>query len=120
MERSQSYAFGSLVSFSPGKTVSEPVEMGSAGGSDREDGDEARDEDGDEVDEVMNEEGKDEGEFISISYLTVDLKSSLIAVETTTDPSVADGLRSSEDGGKLITYNELPAIWRNNEHIRTG
>ncbi|OWZ74740.1 hemolysin [Cryptococcus neoformans Bt85] len=120
VERSQSYAFGSLISFSPGKAVSEPAEMESGGGSDREDGDEAEDEDGDEVDRVMNGERKDVEEFTSISYLSVDLKSSLIAVGTTTDPSVADGLRSSEDGRKLITYDELPAIWRNNEHIHTG
>lgn len=112
--------FGLLVSFSLGKIVLELVEMGSVGGSDCEDGDEVRDEDGDEVDEVMNEEGKDEGEFISILYLIVDLKLSLIVVEMMIDLFVVDGFRSLEDGGKLIMYNELFVIWRNNEYICIG
>lgn len=120
MERSQSYAFGSLVDSTQGKAVSEPVKMGIGVRSDREDGDEGRDEDGDVEYEVTEEVGKDEEEFISTPYLAADLKSGLIAVGTTTDPSVADALRRSEDGKKLITYDELPAIWRNNEHIRTG
>lgn len=120
MERSQSYAFGSLVGSIQGKAVSEPVKMGTAVRSDHEDGDEGRDENGDEEYEVTEEEGKDEEEFINTSYLAADLKSGLIAVGTTTDPSVADALKRSEDGKKLITYDELPAIWRNNEHIHTG
>lgn len=120
MERSQSYAFGSLVGSTQGKAVSEPVKMGTAVRSDHEDGDEGRDENAGEAYEVTEEEGKDEEEFISTSYLAADLKSGLIAVGTTTDPSVADALKRSEDGKKLITYDELPAIWRNNEHIHTG
>ncbi|WVO14646.1 hypothetical protein L204_102283 [Cryptococcus depauperatus] len=35
-------------------------------------------------------------------------------------PSVAEALRRSSDGRRLVTYDDLPAIWRNNEHIHAG
>lgn len=35
-------------------------------------------------------------------------------------PSVAEALSLSEEGVKLITYDDLPVEWRNNEHIFTG
>jgi adiponectin receptor len=35
-------------------------------------------------------------------------------------PSIAEALQRAEDGNKLITYDDLPFWWRNNEHIITG
>ena len=35
-------------------------------------------------------------------------------------PSIAEALQRAEDGNKLITYDDLPFWWRNNEHIVTG
>jgi adiponectin receptor len=35
-------------------------------------------------------------------------------------PSVAEALEISEDGKVLITYEDLPVDWRNNEHVLTG
>jgi adiponectin receptor len=37
-----------------------------------------------------------------------------------TGPSIAEALQRAEDGNKLITYDDLPFWWRNNEHIVTG
>jgi adiponectin receptor len=37
-----------------------------------------------------------------------------------TGPSIAEALQRAEDGNKLITYDDLPFYWRNNEHIITG
>jgi adiponectin receptor len=35
-------------------------------------------------------------------------------------PSIAESLERAQDGNKLITYDDLPFWWRNNEHIITG
>jgi adiponectin receptor len=35
-------------------------------------------------------------------------------------PSIAESLKRAQDGNKLITYDDLPFWWRNNEHIITG
>ena len=35
-------------------------------------------------------------------------------------PSLAETLAASEDGKKLVTFDQLPFQWRNNEHIITG
>lgn len=35
-------------------------------------------------------------------------------------PSVAEALERSEDGQVLVTYDDLPVDWRNNEHVLTG
>lgn len=35
-------------------------------------------------------------------------------------PSVQDTLKAAEDGKRLVTYEDLPFIWRNNEHILAG
>lgn len=37
-----------------------------------------------------------------------------------TGPTIAEALQRAEDGNKLITYEDLPFWWRNNEHIVTG
>jgi adiponectin receptor len=37
-----------------------------------------------------------------------------------TGPSIAEALQRAQDGKKLITYDDLPFWWRNNEHIVTG
>jgi len=37
-----------------------------------------------------------------------------------TGPTIAEALQRAEDGNKLITYDDLPFWWRNNEHIVTG
>jgi adiponectin receptor len=35
-------------------------------------------------------------------------------------PTIAEALQRADDGNKLITYDDLPFWWRNNEHIVTG
>lgn len=35
-------------------------------------------------------------------------------------PTLSEALKRAEDGKKLITYDDLPYWWRNNEHIITG
>ncbi|ODO05057.1 hypothetical protein I350_05670 [Cryptococcus amylolentus CBS 6273] len=35
-------------------------------------------------------------------------------------PTVAEALKQAEGGEKLITFEDLPPVWRNNEHIWTG
>lgn len=37
-----------------------------------------------------------------------------------TGPSIAEALQRAQDGNKLITYDDLPFWWRNNEHIISG
>jgi adiponectin receptor len=35
-------------------------------------------------------------------------------------PSLAEALKRAQDGKRLIEYDDLPVLWRNNEHIITG
>ncbi|RXK38087.1 hypothetical protein M231_04646 [Tremella mesenterica] len=35
-------------------------------------------------------------------------------------PTVAEALEKADDGRRLIGYEDLPFVWRNNEHIITG
>ena len=35
-------------------------------------------------------------------------------------PTLSEALKRADDGKKLITYDDLPYWWRNNEHIITG
>ncbi|WVQ81067.1 hypothetical protein IAT38_003174 [Cryptococcus sp. DSM 104549] len=51
-----------------------------------------------------------------------DVKVSLAGANTGVrlEPTVTEALRRSEDGKRLIGVEDLPAIWRNNEHILTG
>jgi len=40
--------------------------------------------------------------------------------DTDVVPSVAEAIARSENGKKLITFNDLPVWWRNNQYILTG
>lgn len=46
--------------------------------------------------------------------------SKLVASSGHVGPTIADALQLSGHGTKLITYDDLPFVWRNNEHIITG
>lgn len=62
----------------------------------------------------------DTAELVVHPEFITDLKLANVVSATTLGPSVADALEKAEGGSKLITFEDLPFIWRNNEHILTG
>jgi adiponectin receptor len=49
-----------------------------------------------------------------------DTKLTAMAAPLGQGPTISDTLVKSEDGKKLVTYDDLPSWWKNNEHIITG
>ncbi|KAK4683540.1 hypothetical protein P7C73_g6706, partial [Tremellales sp. Uapishka_1] len=68
---------------------------------------------------VISDDEVDAEEIIASPELA-DTKLTLIQAESMGGPTVAEALAKSEDGKMLIGYEDLPAWWRNNEHIMTG
>ena len=62
----------------------------------------------DEVDEVYLKERLEQEEL------------KLLLEHSDIGPTLSEALKRAEDGKKLITYDDLPYWWRNNEHIITG
>ncbi|WVQ83746.1 hypothetical protein IAT38_005890 [Cryptococcus sp. DSM 104549] len=67
-------------------------------------------------------EGADEAEYLSAHPELTDTKLTPAVVKRggALEPTVTEALRRSDDGKRLIGFEDLPAIWRNNEHILTG
>ncbi|WWC85994.1 uncharacterized protein L201_000865 [Kwoniella dendrophila CBS 6074] len=72
--------------------------------------------------EDNGEEEDDDIEYILENPEITDTKLTALVAEDDEDvgPTVQESLKRSNDGKKLIRYEDLPAIWRNNEHIHTG
>ena len=62
----------------------------------------------------------DTAELLVHPEFITDLKLAKVVSAQTLGPSVADAIEKAEGGKKLITFQDLPFIWRNNEHILTG
>ena len=78
---------------------------------------------GEKTDDVMLADDSDDDEAVDEQvYLfpDSDVKPSPSTAFSEFGPTVAEALSRAEDGKKLITYDDLPFIWRNNEHIITG
>nr|XP_019048945.1 hypothetical protein I302_02725 [Kwoniella bestiolae CBS 10118]OCF27875.1 hypothetical protein I302_02725 [Kwoniella bestiolae CBS 10118] len=74
------------------------------------------------VDEEEDQDEEDEQYILKHPEIT-DTKLTALAAEhdeSTMGPTVQESLKRSDDGRRLIKYEDLPAIWRNNEHIHTG
>ncbi|OCF36193.1 hypothetical protein I316_02066 [Kwoniella heveanensis BCC8398] len=68
-------------------------------------------------------EDEDEQEYLATHPEVTDTKLTALAArkhEIDMGPTVQESLRRSDDGKRLLGYEDLPAIWRNNEHIFTG
>lgn len=76
------------------------------------------------TDEAAHMEEKDEdAEDAEDNALLDGIDGALLGEVTSTSgmgPTVADALKKAEDGKRLIEYDDLPFVWRNNEHIKTG
>lgn len=98
--------------------VDEDVDIEHAGPSRNvglEDADGERYGEGDEAEDV----GLDDGEVnVATEGLLGGDKGQLDSPDM--GPTLAEALKLSDDGKRLITYDDLPFWWRNNEHIVTG
>nr|XP_031859596.1 uncharacterized protein CI109_005059 [Kwoniella shandongensis]KAA5526668.1 hypothetical protein CI109_005059 [Kwoniella shandongensis] len=109
LERSKTDPFG-WKSVSPPDTYQNESEDEEANGELERDG-QGDEEDEDDVDE----------EYILTHPEVTDTKlTKMVAMDSETGPSVQDALKLSEDGRRLLTFDNLPPVWRNNEHIITG
>nr|WVH01962.1 hemolysin III domain-containing protein [Naematelia aurantialba] len=78
---------------------------------------EGRMREGDE--EAAAGDGEDAADIISHPDL-LDTKLTPLVAPSHLGPTVTHALLKSDDGRVLITYDDLPFIWRNNEHIISG
>ncbi|WVF66092.1 hypothetical protein IAT40_000831 [Kwoniella sp. CBS 6097] len=75
------------------------------------------------LDDDDEEEAEDDQEYLATHPEVTDTKLTAMAArkhEMEMGPTVQESLRRSDDGKRLLGYEDLPAIWRNNEHIYTG
>ena len=68
---------------------------------------------------VNDEEGLDAADIIENSELG-DTKLTTAVALSNRGPTMSEALMRAQDGKRLIVYNDLPFVWRNNEHIITG
>ncbi|KAK8861737.1 hypothetical protein IAR55_002560 [Kwoniella newhampshirensis] len=112
-ERSKTDPFG-------WKSVSEPLNISDSENQDDDDDDDQPaqlDTDGEEE----NGEVEVDEEYILTHPDAADTKlTKLAAKDSEIGPSVQEALKMSEDGRRLLTFDDLPPVWRNNEHIITG
>lgn len=78
----------------------------------------------DEAAKVVDDEGDADAQVVesSLESQDEDEKDELASVLSFHDegPTVAEALVRSHDGKKLITFEDLPFWWRNNQYIQTG
>ncbi|WVQ93723.1 hypothetical protein IAU59_000800 [Kwoniella sp. CBS 9459] len=87
------------------------------------DGDAEGQQDYDEQGEGEGEGVEDDEEYLATHPEATDTKLTALAArkhEMEMGPTVQESLRRSDDGKRLLGYHDLPAVWRNNEHIYTG
>lgn len=77
-------------------------------------------EEGGEAAEEEEEEDLDAADILVHSELLDGLNLVRTSSKSALGPSVADALRAAQDGTRLIGFEDLPFLWRNNEHIITG
>lgn len=70
------------------------------------------------VEEVLSDNPIEMEEVLSGSPISK--KGKLGRTDQTLGPSIAEALVASDDGRRLMKYENLPIDWRNNEHIVTG
>ncbi|OCF73531.1 hypothetical protein I204_05374 [Kwoniella mangroviensis CBS 8886] len=76
---------------------------------------------GEDVEGQEKEDEEDEEYVLKHPEITDTKLTALVAEhDDTMGPTVQESLRRSDDGKKLIRYEDLPALWRNNEHVHTG
>ncbi|WVR03661.1 hypothetical protein IAU60_000656 [Kwoniella sp. DSM 27419] len=85
--------------------------------------DEVSDDDEAEGEEPEQVDKEDDQDYIATHPEISDTKLTALAArknDREMGPTVQEALRRSADGTRLITYEDLPAVWRNNEHLHTG
>ncbi|RSH94877.1 hypothetical protein EHS25_004683 [Saitozyma podzolica] len=68
----------------------------------------------------LGELGEEEAKELLEHPSLADTKLTKLVAPSHLGPSVLEALETSDDGKRLLTYEELPIHWRNNEHIFTG
>ena len=68
---------------------------------------------------VDDEDDLDAAEIIESPELG-DTKLTPAVAPSNRGPTMSEALRRAEDGKRLIEYDDLPFVWRNNEHVITG
>ncbi|WRT63901.1 uncharacterized protein IL334_000827 [Kwoniella shivajii] len=70
---------------------------------------------------ALNDNDEEDEEYILKHPEITDTKlTALVAEDSPMGPTVQESLKRSNDGKRLIRYEDLPAVWRNNEHVHTG
>jgi adiponectin receptor len=68
----------------------------------------------------LGELGEEEAKELLEHPSLADTKLTMLVAPSHLGPTALEALETSDDGNRLITYEELPIHWRNNEHIFTG
>ncbi|WWC66721.1 uncharacterized protein I206_100626 [Kwoniella pini CBS 10737] len=70
--------------------------------------------------EDVNDGDEDTQYILEHPEITDTKLTAMVAEDDESSISVLESLERSNDGKRLIRYEDLPATWRNNEHIHTG